>query len=117
MPTCAGVSSFLHKPTHPCVIAVHPLNEMPRRALAHRPSLGGVWYAGSIKDVRTANKERVFFGFFSSPSVAPASKEGSVWLPVLRPCGPKRNAADPPQECKLRRPSSRRPLHTTQPGV
>jgi hypothetical protein len=53
MPTCAGVrSSFLHKPTHPCVIAVHvqPLNEMPRRALAHRPSLGGVWYAGSIKD-------------------------------------------------------------------
>ena len=111
MPTCAGVST--HKPTHPCVIAVHPLNGMPRRALAHRPSLGGVWYAGSI--VRTANKERIFFWFFSSPSLSPASK--SVWLPVLRPCGPKRNAADPPQECKLRRPSSRRPLHTTQPGV
>ena len=42
--------------------------------------------------------------------LAPASK--SVWLPLLRSCGPKRNAADPPQECKLRRPSSRRPLHS-----
>ena len=54
MPTCAGVST--HKPTHPCVIAVHPLNEMPRRALAHRPSLGGGGTPGR-------ERSESFFGF------------------------------------------------------